>query len=168
MQPIDLNEHRQHRDGRAPEWAAARRLLRHAVPPDAVEAELLRAFAQRHPKQPWYRRWTLDTLTSWASVGAMGCVLAIVVAGVQSASLLDPARQDSLVTAAADDGFLSLVPAERIASAAGSQLKRADFSRQELVQLGIPIAADVPNELIHAELLVADTGEPLAIRLAVN
>jgi hypothetical protein len=151
------------RDGRAPEWAAARRLLRHAVPPDGVEAELLRAFAQRHPKQPWYRRWTLDSLTPWASIGAIGCVMAMVAAG-----LLHPARQEPMIVAAADDGFLSLVPAERMQSAAHPQLKQADLPRQALVQLGIPIAADVPNELIHTELLVAANGEPLAIRLAVN
>jgi hypothetical protein len=34
--------------------------------------------------------------------------------------------------------------------------------------MGIPIVADAPHELVHAELLVAGTGEPLAIRLAVN
>jgi hypothetical protein len=70
--------------------------------------------------------------------------------------------------AAADVGFVPLVPQERLAAAPNPQLKQADLPRAALVQMGIPIVADAPQELVHAELLVAGTGEPLAIRLAVN
>ncbi|TFW35661.1 hypothetical protein [Massilia horti] len=167
MEPIDLNEHREQKNGRAPEWAAARRALGHAVPPDKVEAQLMQAFARRHPKQPWYRRWSQCMLTPWVSVGAMGCMLAIAVAALHPAGPLQP-RQQRVVAAVADDGFLMLASADRIQSAAHPQLKQADLPRQLLVQLGIPIANDAPDELIHAEVLLADTGEPLAIRLAVN
>lgn len=166
MQTIDLNEQRERRKGRAPEWAAVRRVLGDAAPPDHVEAELLRAFTRHHRRQPWYRRWSLESLTPWASLGAVGCALAIALAGLQPAAPLHPARPDRAVVA--DDGFLALVPAERFAAAAQPRLKQADLPRQALVQLGIPIANDAPDELIHAELLVAATGEPLAIRLAVN
>jgi hypothetical protein len=166
MNTIDLDAHRDKGTGRAPEWDAARRALRDAAPPDRVEAELLRAFARRHKKQPWYRRWSLDALTPWAGIGAAGFALALAVAALQPAGPLQPARPDRIV-AVADDGFVALVPAERIA-AAQPQLKVADLPRQALVQLGIPIANDAPDELIHTELLVAVTGEPLAIRLAVN
>jgi hypothetical protein len=71
------------------------------------------------------------------------------------------------VLAAADVGFVSLVPPERMAAAVNPQLKQANLPRAALVQMGIPIIADAPNELVHAELMVAATGEPLAIRLAV-
>lgn len=153
-------------NGRAPEWAAARRTLAQAAPPNRVEQELLRAFTRRHAPRPWYRRWDLDALASCAGIGALGCALAI--AGM---SLL-PAESQSArivrVVAAADDGFLSLVPPERMAAAVNPQLKQADLPRAALVRLGIPIVADAPDELVHAELMVAATGEPLAIRLAVN
>ncbi|WP_413344315.1 hypothetical protein [Massilia sp. CT11-108] len=55
-----------------------------------------------------------------------------------------------------------------MAAAPNPQLKQANLPRAALVQMGIPIVADAPQELVHAELLVAGTGEPLAIRLAVN
>jgi hypothetical protein len=167
MKTIDLDAHRDKGKGRAPEWDAARRVLRDAAPPDRVEAELLRAFAQRHRKQPWYRRWSLEAVTPWAGIGAAGFALALAVAALQPAGPLPPVRPDRIL-AVADDGFVALVPAERMAVAAQPQLKEADLPRQALVQLGIPIANDAPNELIHTELLVAATGEPLAIRLAVN
>lgn len=161
MNTIDLDRHR--KEGRAPEWDAARRVLGDASPPEHVEAALLQAFAQRHRKLPWYRRWSLDALTPWSSIVSIGCVLALVIAGVRPDA---PLRQDHAV-ALAGDGFVALVPADQIA-AAQPQLKEADLSRQTLVQLGIPIVADAPDELVHAQLLVAATGEPLAIRLAVN
>jgi hypothetical protein len=167
MQTMNLDEHRKDANGRAAEWAAARRVLAHAAPPDSVEAQLLRAFAQRHSPKPWYRRWTIDALAPLASIGALGCALVIVASGVHSTGAPDSGR-GLVVAAVADDGFLTLAPPDRIAAAVHPQLKRADLSRQMLVQLGIPIAANAPDELIHAELLVAATGEPLAVRLAVN
>jgi len=159
MQPIAPND--PHQDGRAPEWAGARRLLADAAPPDGVEAALLQAFARRHAKQPWYRRWTLEMTASWAGIGAAGFALALALAGTLGA----PPRQAPVAVA---DGFLALAPAERIAAAVNPRLRRADLPRQELVRMGIPIAADAPDELVHAELLVAATGEPLAVRLAIN
>jgi hypothetical protein len=55
-----------------------------------------------------------------------------------------------------------------MAAAVDPQLKQADLPRAALVQMGIPIVANVPDELVHTEMMVAATGEPLAIRLAVN
>ena len=158
-----------HNDGTgpAPEWEAARRTLAHAAPPDHVEQALLRAFARRHAPRPWYRRWNTDAVASWAGIGALGCALAIVGMSLLPAASPSP-RVVRVLAAAADDGFLSLVPPERMAAAVNPQLKQADLPRAALVQMGIPIVADAPNELVHAELMVAATGEPLAIRLAVN
>jgi hypothetical protein len=152
--------------GPAPEWEAARRTLAQAAPPDHVEQALLRAFAKRHAPRPWYRRWNSDALASWAGIGALGCALAIVGMSLLSAGPQSPRIVP--VLAAADDGFLALVPPERMAAAVNPQLRQADLPRATLVQMGIPIVADAPNELVHAELMVAATGEPLAIRLAVN
>lgn len=160
---MSSNLHRIESGISAPEWAAARRELANAAPPDSVEAALLQAFAQRHARRPWYRRWTLDAAARWAGAGAMGCMLAIVVAAIGPAEA--PQRSAATVV---DDGFLSLVPAGQLAAAVHPRLQRADVPRRVLVQLGIPIAEDAPDELVHAEMLVAATGEPLAIRLAVN
>jgi hypothetical protein len=153
-------------DGQAPEWTEARRALAQLAPPDRVEDALLKAFALRHPKRPWYRRWSIDACVPWASLGALGCALAIAVAGLLPGGPM-PTHAEH-VLAVADDGFLTLVSPDRIAAAVNPQLKEADLPRAALVQMGIPINADAPQEMIHAELLVADTGEPLAIRLAVN
>jgi hypothetical protein len=158
MNTVDLDQHRE--KGRAPEWLAARRVLGDAAPPDHVEAALLQAFAQRHRKLPWYRRWSLESLTPWAGIACVGGLLALAAAGLRPVPPM-PA------VALAGDGFVALVPTERIA-AAQPELREADLPRQALVQLGIPIVADAPDEMVHAELLVAASGEPLAIRLAVN
>jgi hypothetical protein len=161
MHPNDAIPHRD--EGRAAEWQAARRMLANAAPPDSVEANLMQAFARRHQRQPWYRRLSLDLLATWAGIGVAGCALAITVAGMQV-----PARHPPAMPVAGADGFLALAPADRIEAAVNPRLKRADLPRQALLQMGIPIAADAPDELIHAELLVAATGEPLAVRLALN
>jgi hypothetical protein len=153
-------------NGPAPEWQAARRTLAQAAPPDRVEEALLRAFAQRHAPRPWYRRWSADAVASWAGIGATACALAI--AGMSLLPTAAPSARIVRVLAAADVGFVPLVPPERMAAAPNPQLKQADLPRAALVQMGIPIVADAPHELVHAELLVAGTGEPLAIRLAVN
>lgn len=166
MDPTDLDTRSKDKQGRAPEWDGARRMLAGAVPPERVEDALLRAFARRHPPVPWYRRWTVARAGRWAGLAATGCVLALAAVALRPAHA--PAPHARSAAAAAPDGFLSLVPAERIAAAAHPRLKQADLTRQALVQLGIPIAADAPDELVHAELLVAANGEPLALRLAVN
>ena len=160
---MHTNLHRIDQHLRAPEWDAARGFLAHTAPPDSVEAALLGAFARHHAPRPWYRRWSFDALAQWAGTGALACMVAIVVAAVAPGGTAQPA-----LAAAAQDGFLSLVPAERLDAAIHPRLQRADVPRRLLVQMGIPIAADAPDELVHAEMLVAATGEPLAIRLAVN
>ena len=153
-------------NGPAPEWQAARRMLAQAAPPDHVEQALLRAFARHHAPRPWYRRWSADAVASWAGIGAAACALAI--AGMSLLPAAAPSPRVVQVLAAADVGFVPLVPPERMAAAPNPQLKQANLPRAALVQMGIPIVADAPHELVHAELLVAGTGEPLAIRLAVN
>ncbi|MFS2078709.1 hypothetical protein ACCD04_17445 [Telluria sp. Tellsp131] len=150
----------------APAWRDARRVLAQAAPPDRVEQALLRAFRQRHAPRPWYRRWSADAVASWAGIGAAACALAI--AGMSLLPTAAPSPRVVRVLAAADVGFVPLVPPERMAAAPNPQLKQANLPRAALVQMGIPIVADAPQELVHAELLVAGTGEPLAIRLAVN
>jgi hypothetical protein len=166
MNMFEFDDGREDGQGRAPEWDAARRTLAHAAPPDAVEQALLRAFAQHHAPRPWYRRWRAEGFASWAGIGAVGCALAIV--GMSLLTDGAPSAHVVPVLAVADDGFVALVPPERMAAAVDPQLKQADLPRAALVQMGIPIVANVPDELVHAELMVAATGEPLAIRLAVN
>ena len=165
MNMFDFDDDHNNGNGRAPEWEAARRALAQAAPPDHVEQALLRAFAKRRAPRPWYRRWSADVVASWAGLGALGCAFAIVGMSLLPAGA--PSPRVVRVLAAADVGFVSLVPPERMAAAVNPQLKQANLPRAALVQMGIPIIADAPNELVHAELMVAATGEPLAIRLAV-
>lgn len=153
--------------GQAPEWETARGFLTRTAPPDRVEQALMEAFARKHAPLPWWRRWNVEMAASWAGIGALGCAIAIGSAGL----VTDLTPRSARVVRIADagvDGFLPLVPPERLASAINPQLKEADLSRESLVQMGIPIVADAPNELVHTELMVAASGEPLAIRLAVN
>jgi hypothetical protein len=166
MNGFTVDDERDNGPGPAPEWQAARRVLAQAAPPDRVEQALLRAFARRHAPRPWYRRWDLDALASWAGIGAAACALAI--AGMSLLPAAPPSPRVVQVLAAADAGFVPLVSAERMAAAPNPQLRQADLPRAALVQMGIPIVADAPHELVHAEMVVAATGEPLAIRLAVN
>jgi len=166
MNMFDFEDNHYNGNGRAPEWEAARSALAQSAPPDHVEQALLRAFAKRHAPRPWYRRWDIDAVASWAGIGALGCVLAIV--GMSLLPAAPPSVRVVRVLAAADVGFVSIVSPERMAAAVNPQLKQADLPRSALVQMGIPIVADAPDELVHAELMVAATGEPLAIRLAVN
>ena len=166
MNLFDFDDDSNAGNGRAPEWEAARGTLAQAAPPDHVEQALLRAVARRHAPRPWYRRWDLDTVASWVAIGALSGVLATV--GMSLLPGAAPSARVVRVLAAADVGFGSIVPPERMAAAVTPQLKQADIPRSALVQMGIPIVADAPDELVHAELMVAATGEPLAIRLAVN
>ena len=166
MNSFDFDDDRNPGKGPAPELEAAHRNHAQEAPPDHVEQALLRAFARRHAPRPWYRRWDIDAVASWAGIGAVGCALAIV--GMSLLPGDPPSARVVRVLAAADVGFVSIVSPERMAAAVNPQLKQADIPRSALVQMGIPIMADAPNELVHAELMVAATGEPLAIRLAVN
>jgi hypothetical protein len=176
MQPIDFNEQHQIRQSCAPEWASARRVMAGACPPDGVESALLYAFAQRHRPTPWYRiwlrawssRWSTDTLAPLGSLAAVACLLMVLVSGVRdTAHGPGAATAPAAVPALAQD-FLPLADSTRIATAENAQLMRADLPRHVLVSLGVPINEDAPDELVQAEMLVAASGEPLAIRLALN
>lgn len=164
MRAIDFEPRPEDADGRAPEWDAARHALLQAGPPERVEAALLRAMARRHAGLPWYRRGAsaiLEALAAWAGVGAAACAIAIACAGLH-------AGQPSPRLVVAGDGFVPLAAGDAIRATPNLQIRRADLPRRTLVRLGIPIAADAPDELVRAELLVASTGEALAVRLALN
>ena len=168
MQPIDFNEHQQLRQGRAPEWAGARRVLAEHYPPDAVERALLHAFSQRHRPMPWYRRWSAQALLPFGGLAAVSCMVLMLVAGVRSSQQGQPVPTRLAEAPALAQDFLPLAEAGRIAGAANAQLMRAEVPRHVLVSMGVPINEDAPDELVQAEMLVAASGEPLAIRLALN
>jgi hypothetical protein len=69
----------------------------------------------------------------------------------------------------ANDGFVALAdlsPAQL--AAAQPQLLSTALPRSTLVAMGIPIVDNAPDELIRADMLVAASGEPLAVRLSLN
>lgn len=145
----------------APEWAQARAALLELAPPPGVEQALLQALARRHLPLPWYRRWLGADPASWASVGALACMLALLTLGV----LRQPDTMPAPILAAAANSFVPLASRQRIEQSPDAQLLRRALPRSALVALGIPIADDAPDELIRADLLVSAAGEPLAIRL---
>lgn len=144
---------------RAPEWQALRQALADAAPPDAVEAALLQAFARRQRPQ---RRW-FDPV-SWLSAGAIAAMALLLVTGVQP-----PPDGAGPAQVSADPGFVPLTKLSGAQLAAAQpQLMRTVLPRSTLVAMGIPIADHAPEELIRTELLVAASGEPLAVRLSLN
>lgn len=154
---MDTNDAMQEQGRRAPEWEALRRALADAGPPEQMEAALMQAFArQARPARRWF-----DPV-SWLGAGTVAAMAALLVSGVQP-----PAPPPPL--AVADPGFVPLagLSAAQLA-AAHPQLLRTELPRSTLVAMGIPIADNAPDELIRTELLVAASGEPLAVRLSLN
>ena len=143
-----------------PDWAGARTALLELAPPAHIEAALLRACARRK------RSWRVD-LSSWISIAALGGIAAMLVIGVHQRPTVPPSpamaqygsQYDFVPLAAMNEAHLFATPA---------QLLHATLPRSTLVAMGIPIADNAPDELIRAELLVAASGEALAVRLSLN
>lgn len=154
----------------ATRFAALRSELAGHEAPRCVEKELLQAFAKQFPrKQPWYRR---RSLPQW---GAAGAFASLGGAGVLATLLLALAPHQSITVGppliGIDDGaaFIALESLERIESEPYTRVVEAELPQAALAQLGMPLNPQTAGDTVRAEMLVAEDGHPLALRLsAVN
>lgn len=164
----DSDENHKTPPGQASEWASAKRVLAQQSPPRHVEAALLRAFERHHAPRPWYRRLTAPALVSGGSLAGASGIAALVVAGLFPSPTIYPEPPAMATMDLMEQGFLPLVDAQQMKMAARAQLLHAELPRHVLASLGVPLDEDIPDELVRAELMVTDSGEPIAIRVAFN
>jgi len=134
--------------------------------PRCVEKELLQAFACQFPKrQPWYRTLSLP---QWGTAGALaslcGVSLLLALAPHQAITVGPP-------VIGIDNGaaFIALESLERIESEPHARVVEAELPQTALASLGMPLNPQTAGDTVRAEMLVAEDGHPLAVRLsAVN
>ena len=171
MEHLDVDENDENDEaptGRAGEWASAKRLLARPPAQPRVEEALLRAFERRHAPLPWYRRLAASWRTAGLGLAGAGCIAALAMAGFIRLPGLAPAPGGTFAVAALEEGFLPLVDARHMRMATHVQVLHAELPRHALESLGIPTDETMPDELVRADLVVTEQGEPIAIRLAIN
>lgn len=159
-----MNDHTHSPDPQlAARFAALRSELAGHAAPRCVEKELLQAFARQFPpKRPWYRRLSLP---HW---GAAGAVCSLTVVAVLLA--LAPHRTVTIgpPLLGFDDGaaFIALESLERIASEPHTRMVEAELPQAALAPLGMPVDPQNAGNPVRAQMLVAEDGQPLALRLS--
>jgi hypothetical protein len=151
-------------------FAALRGELAGLDAPRCVEKELMQAFARQFPKkQRWYRKLSLP---QWGTAGALASLCG---AGFVTALLLALAPHQAITVGppviGVDDGaaFIALESLERIESEPYTRVVEAELPQSALAPLGMPLNPQTAGETVRAEMLVAQDGHPLAVRLsAVN
>lgn len=150
----------------ATRFAALRNELAGHDTPRCVEKELLQAFGRQFPQaQPWYRKLSLP---QWGTAGALGSLTAVAL-------LLALAPHQAVTVGppliGVDDGaaFIALESLERINSEPRTRLVQAELPQTALATLGMPVNPQDAGGMVRAEMLLAEDGQPLALRLsAVN
>lgn len=162
-----MNDHNDNLDPLlAAGFAALRGELAGHDAPRCVEKELMQAFARQFPKkQPWYRKLSLP---QWGTAGALasmcGVALLLALSPHQAVTISAP-------VIGFDDGaaFIALESLERIESEPYTRVVEAELPQSALAPLGMPLNPQTAGETVRAEMLVAQDGHPLAVRLsAVN
>ena len=147
-------------------FAALRSELACHEAPRCVEKELMQAFARQFPKpQPWYRKLSLP---QWGAAGALASlttvVLMLAVSPHQAVTIGPP-----LVGVDNGAAFIALESLERIESEPRTRVVEADLPQTALAPLGMPVNPQDADGMVRAEMLVAEDGYPLAVRLsAIN
>jgi hypothetical protein len=134
--------------------------------PRWVEKELMQAFAKAFPPRP--RWWQRMTTPAWSIAGSF-CSAALVVLVFALAPRVPPpsAGLDPRPLAGRDAGgaFIALDSLERIEQEPSPQLIEAEVPGTALAALGVPVTPETAGDSVHAEMLVAAAGPPLALRL---
>lgn len=158
-----MNQEIDHDPALATRFAALRSELAGHDAPRCVEKELLQAFGRQFPqRQPWYRKLSLP---HWGAAGALcsltAVALVLALAPHQSVTVGTP-------LIGVDDGgaFIALESLERIESEPRARVVEADLPRTALASLGMPVDPQDAGSMVRAEMLLAEDGQPLAVRLS--
>jgi hypothetical protein len=168
MPTIDFDDNDPGCPAQASEWAGARRLLAQQAPPWHVEDALMRAFKLRHAPLPWYRRLGADAIVSGFSLAGVGCIALLAATAALHSPAMAPAAPAMSTMYLLAQGFLPLADAREIRKATHAQLLQAELPRHVLLSLGVPLDEGTPDELLRTELMVTESGQPIAVRLAFN
>ena len=168
MPTIDFDDNDPGCPGQASEGASARRLLAQQAPPPHVEAALMRAFERRHARLPWYRRLGAEALVSGFSLAGLGCIALLAATAALHSPAMAPAAPAMSTMYLLAQGFLPLADAREIRKATHAQLLQAELPRHVLLSLGVPLDEGTPDELLRTDLVVTESGQPIAVRLAFN
>jgi hypothetical protein len=145
--------------------------LRRQQPPDEVLERVQRSLragaweARHRPLRTAWPRWGV-ALAGFG--GAAAALLALVV--LLGAPGQDERAQGLVQVAAAADGFLPLVDAERWRRAAAEGdgrvwLVSTEMSRERLVALGLPYDPARADERVRTQVLMHASGDVLAVRV---
>lgn len=158
-----MNEYDNPDPALATRFAALRSELAGHDTPRCVEKELLQAFSRQFaPQQPWYRKLSLP---HWGTAGALGSLTAVAL-------LLALAPHQAVTVGApvigVDNGaaFIALESLERINSEPRTRIVEAELPQTALATLGMPVNPQDAGGMVRAEMLLAEDGQPLALRLS--
>ncbi|MBC3915970.1 hypothetical protein H8L32_00600 [Undibacterium sp. CY18W] len=132
--------------------------------PAATEQILLQAFAKQQAKDKKqararrWRPWLAGMLTLGGSLGLFMMTI-LFPAHLQDPSMHNPAYNNTDLPP-----FIALVPLERLNNETPHMLE-AEVPAAWLTSLGMPVSPEMAGDLVQAQMLVGDDGEPLAMRL---
>lgn len=148
----------------AAQFAALRSELVGHNAPRCVEKELMQAFARQHPKKlRWYQRLSLP---QWGAAGALCSLAAVAMLLAASPHRSVTVAGPALVSLDEGGAFIALESLERIEAEPHTRVVAADLPQTALAPLGVPVDPENAAGTVHAEMLVAADGHPLAVRLS--
>ncbi|GGD00961.1 hypothetical protein [Undibacterium terreum] len=153
---------------------ALRQQMQEMQAPADLEGRLLAAFntvqAQRVPSVPsplraWYQRSRHWISSTCAIAGTAALVVTMMISPVRT-----PMEATSAVRQMLNDEtgtpFIAIASLERIEGEPAPRLVDADVPGSWLASLGLPVAPEMADEPVHAQMLLSESGQPLAMRLA--
>ncbi len=146
-------------------FAELRRATAGLNSPRGVEKELMQAFARQFaPKRRWYHKLGA---AQWSAAGAVCSAGALALLLVLSPGAFEAANGGAAPVSAEDGAvFIALESLERIELEPEPRVVEAEMPRTMLASLGVPVTPDNAGDTVHAEMLVAADGQPLAVRLS--
>ncbi|MFZ6648182.1 hypothetical protein ACO0LO_20830 [Undibacterium sp. TJN25] len=160
---------------------ALREEMQDVQAPDHLERALLAAFnatQAARPAQPqagvagmagawlaWYRTSRHWMSSALAISGTAALVAVMMISPVRTPMEARTAVKQLLNE---DEGtpFIAIASLQRIGEEPAPHLVDADVPGSWLASLGLPVAPEMANEPVHAQMLLSESGQPLAMRLA--
>ncbi|WP_394782345.1 hypothetical protein [Undibacterium sp.] len=165
---------------------ALRKQMQEVQAPDHLESSLLAAFHAGQAARPaqlqtgvggtvgmaggllaWYRQSRHWMSSALAISGTAALVAVMMISPVRTPMEAQTAVKHLLNE---DDGtpFIAIASLQRIGEEPSPRLVDADVPGSWLASLGLPVAPEMANEPVHAQMLLSESGQPLAMRLAPN